>query len=123
MMLVSRLIEGQFPNYQQVIPKTNDKKVTVSRKDFGGGLRRVSLMANEKSRMVKLKFSEGLLSLISDTSEVGEANEEIEIDYKGDEISIGFNSRYLLDFLSVVEDENLQIDFPQYNLKNNYLRP
>ncbi len=110
-VLVSRLIEGQFPNYQQVIPKANDKKVTVPRKDFSGGLRRVSLKANEKSRMVKLKFSEGLLSLISDTSEVGEANEEIEIDYKGEEISIGFNSRYLLDFLSVVEDENLQIDF------------
>lgn len=109
-VLVSRLIEGQFPNYQQVIPKANDKRVTVSKEDFGGGLRRVSLMANEKSRMVKLKFQEGLLSMISDTSEVGEANEEVEIDYKGDEMTIGFNSRYILDFLSVVEDEKLRID-------------
>ena len=67
-------------------------------------------MANEKSRMVKLKFSEGLLSLISDTSEVGEANEEIEIDYKGEEISIGFNSRYLLDFLSALDAEKVKME-------------
>ncbi len=108
--LGSRLIEGQFPNYQQVIPTGNDQRATLSGKAFGGGLRRVSLMSNEKSRMVKLQFQEGILSLSSDTSEVGEASEEIEIDYKGPEIVIGFNSRYILDFLSVVEDETLRID-------------
>ncbi|MFQ5914982.1 MAG: DNA polymerase III subunit beta [Nitrospinota bacterium] len=110
LVLVCRLIEGQFPDYQQVIPKGNDKKVTVSREHFGGGLRRVSLMANEKSRMVKLRFSSGLLSVFSDTSELGEASEEIEIDYKGEEVLIGFNSKYILDFLSVVEGDKLQIE-------------
>ena len=60
--------------------------------------------------MVKLRFKEGILSLFSDTSEVGEASEEIEIDYGGPEILIGFNSRYILDFLSVVEDDTLRID-------------
>ncbi|MEE8109657.1 MAG: DNA polymerase III subunit beta [bacterium] len=109
-VLVCRLIEGQFPNYQQVIPKGNDKRVTVSRDTLGGALRRVSLMANEKSRMVKLRFQAGVLSLFSDTSELGEASEEIEIDYKGEEVLIGFNSRYFLDFLSIVEDETLLIE-------------
>ncbi len=108
--LVSRLIEGQFPNYQQVVPMGNDQRATLSLEALGGGLRRVSLMANEKSRMVKLRFKEGILSLFSDTSEVGEASEEIEIDYGGPEILIGFNSRYILDFLSVVEDDTLRID-------------
>lgn len=108
--LVSRLIEGQFPNFQAVIPKGNDKRARVSREELGGGLRRVSLMANEKSRMVKLRFRDRVLSLFSDTSEQGEASEELEIDYKGEEVVIGFNSRYLLDFLNVVEDESLRIE-------------
>lgn len=108
--LVSRLIEGQFPNYQQVIPTGNDQRAIISRDVLGGALRRVSLMANEKSKMVKLRFREGALSLFSDTSEVGEASEEIEIDYKGPELLIGFNSRYILDFLSVLEDDTLRID-------------
>jgi DNA polymerase-3 subunit beta len=109
-VLGSRLLEGQFPNYQQVIPKGNDQRVTVSRDGLGGALRRVSLMANEKSRMVKLRFADGTLSIFSDTTEVGEASEEIEINYKGPEILIGFNSRYILDFLSIVEDETLRLE-------------
>ncbi|MFQ5692465.1 MAG: DNA polymerase III subunit beta [Nitrospinota bacterium] len=122
LVLVSRLIEGQFPNYQQVVPRGNDKRATVSREDLASGLRRVSLMANEKSKMVKLRFQEGTLSLFSDTSEVGEASEDVEIDYKGEEVVIGFNSRYFLDFLSVVEEDRLRIELKD-SLSSSLLSP
>ncbi|MFQ5895190.1 MAG: DNA polymerase III subunit beta [Nitrospinota bacterium] len=107
--LSARLIEGQFPNYQQVIPRANEKRASLDRAPLVGALRRVSLLASE-SRMVKFTFAPGTLSLSTEASEVGEAREELEAEYEGEEVAIGFNARYCLDMLNAVEEERVRFD-------------
>lgn len=107
--LFIRLIEGDFPDYHQVIPKKNDKTVTVSKEDFNGALRRVSLLSQEHNRGVKLTFSAGHLELLCSNPDLGEAREEIECQYKGKHMEIGFNYRYFLDVLSVLDDDTVTL--------------
>jgi DNA polymerase-3 subunit beta len=109
LLIVSRLIEGQFPNYRQVIPSQNERKVSLSRAALWGGLRRVSQMADERSRMVKFKLEPKTLSLLTDARELGEAHETLEVDYEGEEVTVGFNARYVLDFLNAIETESVQV--------------
>lgn len=109
--LFIRLIEGEFPKYEQVIPKNNDKKVMVSKEQFSGALRRVSLLAQEHNRGVKFKLSSGSLELMCSNPDLGEANEEIECEYKGEHLEVGFNYRYFLDVLSVLPDDNVLLLF------------
>lgn len=110
LMLASRLIEGQFPNYRQVIPRQNPRKLSLSRAALWGGLRRVSQMAEERSRMVKFKLEPKTLSLLSDARELGEARETLPVDYQGEEVSIGFNARYVLDFLNAIASESVRLE-------------
>jgi len=100
--LGSRLLEGQFPNYEKVLPKGNDKIIELDRVAFGDALRRVSLLANERSRAVKVALAKGKLEISAKNPELGEARETVAVDYVGDEMEIGFNAKYILDFLSVV---------------------
>jgi len=105
-----RLIEGQFPDYKQVIPKNNSRSVELDRNSFFDSLSRVSLLANEKSRGVKLFLSPGKLEISSSNPDIGEATEIIETPYSGDQLEIGFNAKYLQDTLAVIKEPNVVFD-------------
>ena len=105
--LFTRLIEGPFPKYQDVIPKGNDKKIIVKRDSMTDALRRVSLLADNLTHQVRLAAKPDLLSLSARTQDIGEAQEELEAQYGGDEIVMGFNAQYLGDVLRNVETEEV----------------
>jgi DNA polymerase-3 subunit beta len=105
-----RLIEGQFPDYKMVIPKNNTRSVELDRNAFFDSLSRVSLLANEKSRGVKFFLSNGKLEISSSNPDIGEATEVIETSYKGDQLEIGFNAKYLQDTLAVIQEASVVFD-------------
>lgn len=107
--LVMRLIEGEFPNYKQVIPKQSDHHLTLSADGLVRALRRVALLSAEHSRAVKIDLSEGKLQLSSRTPDLGEAQEELDVDYAGPSVSIGFNARYLLDCLTALGAKEVRL--------------
>lgn len=107
--LVMRLIEGEFPNYKQVIPKQCDHHLTLSADSLVRALRRVALLSAEHSRAVKVELADGKLQLSSRTPDLGEAQEEIDVDYAGPTISIGFNARYLLDCLGALGAKEIRL--------------
>jgi DNA polymerase-3 subunit beta len=104
-VLTSKLIDGTFPDYGRVIPVGNDKTLTVDKKDFEAAVDRVSTVASERGRAVKLSITGGRLMLSVTNPDSGSATEEIEIDYDSDPLDIGFNSRYLLDIAAQIEGE------------------
>jgi len=108
--LTVRLIEGDFPNYEQVIPKKVEKIVSVDRNALVGALRRASIMTSDQARGVKLAFSSGAIEVSASHPDLGEATEEILIDYKGGNFQVGFNPRYFLDVLAVLEDEKVVLE-------------
>jgi len=99
--LFMRLIEGEFPDYRQVIPKESRRRARMDRETLLGALRRVSILSSERSRGVKFHLQPGTLEVVTTNPDIGEAQEEIEVDYAGEEFSIGFNARYLLDVLQI----------------------
>ena len=109
--LFIRLIEADYPDYRQVIPQSLDKVARLKREDLLSALKRVSLMAHEKSKGVKLNIQEGLLSIASSNPDMGEARDEINIDYKGEAFEIGFNAKYMLDCLEVMKDSEIEFNF------------
>ena len=106
--LVMRLIEGEFPNYQQVIPKDAEQKLTLPTEPLVRALRRVALLSAERSRAVKLELAESRLTISSSNPDLGEAQEEVDIDYAGDDIAIGFNAKYLIECLSALGAKEVQ---------------
>jgi DNA polymerase-3 subunit beta len=104
-VLTSKLIDGTFPDYARVIPSGNDKELVVDKKDFEAAVDRVSTVSSERGRAVKLSLSGGKLILSVTNPDSGSATEEIEVDYDGDPIDIGFNSRYLLDIAGQLDGE------------------
>ncbi|MDI6890523.1 MAG: DNA polymerase III subunit beta [Thermodesulfovibrionales bacterium] len=107
---LTRLIEGTYPNYENVIPQANEKKVSIRRDTFTKVLRRVSVMSRERANAVRFDIGEDSLVVSSSNPDIGEAREEVAIDYKGDRLSIGFNARYLIDVLGVVRSENVVLE-------------
>jgi DNA polymerase-3 subunit beta len=107
--LTSNVLEGSFPRYENVIPKSCETELVVPTAELSQAVRRVSLLASERyGRAVRLGLTEGKLELFSKT-EMGEAQETLPVDYAGSGLSIGFNARYLLDFLGVVDTPSVQI--------------
>ena len=104
-MLISRMIDGQFPAYERVIPKGNDKTIEFEREKLTNAVKRVALLSNERSRSVKVEVGKGKIEITSSSSEFGEAREELIVDYTGSPLSISFNAQYVLDFLNVVETD------------------
>ena len=102
--LVMRLIDGEFPNYEQVIPSAPKFRIAVGKDDLFSALKRVSVVASDRSRGVKFQVSRGALTVSASSPDFGEASEEIEVAYDGDELTMGFNSRYLTDVLAVLPD-------------------
>ena len=109
LVLTSRVMEGTYPNYQQVIPKDSNNKVLVSREDFEGALRRVSVLSRDKTFAVKITFSSTGITMFSTNPDLGEAVEEVPATCHGMEFSAGFNARYFLEVLSVMEGDKLAI--------------
>jgi DNA polymerase-3 subunit beta len=108
--LSTRLIDGQFPAYERVIPRGHPKHITLRRDAFLGSLRRVSLFAPEKSRAVRLRLASGTLTVLSESPELGEARDEIEAEYQDESVTVGFNARYLMDVLNVVDDDQVILE-------------
>ena len=106
----TRLIEGKFPNCDPIIPKDNTMEIIVNRESFINSLRIVSSISSEKLIPVKLLIFQGVLKLESEKADYGEVVDEIEIGYEGDPFQIGFNSRYLLDVLIVIESEDIKLE-------------
>jgi DNA polymerase-3 subunit beta len=104
-MLISRMIDGQFPAYERVIPKGNDKHIEFERERLTNAVKRVALLSNVRSRAVKLEIGKGKVDVTSSSSEFGEAREELPVDYAGASMKISFNAQYVLDFLNVVETD------------------
>ena len=104
-MLISRMIDGQFPAYERVIPKENDKNIEFERERLTNAVKRVALLSNERSRSVKIEIAKGKVEVTSSSSEFGEAREELVVDYTGSPLTISFNAQYVLDFLNVVETD------------------
>lgn len=109
-VIVSRAIDGKFPDYQQVIPSDTPVKVPVNKEQLLHALKRVSLLADEQSKMVRFEIDEGRLTLVSDSTELGAAKEEVSIGYKGEAVSIGLNAKYVLDILSVIDEEEVVLN-------------
>jgi DNA polymerase III subunit beta len=108
-VVVMRLIDGEFPDYTKVIPQANDRNVQVSRDKFLHSLKRMSILSNEKFKGVKIEVNPEQMTISSNNPELGEAREEIEVDYEGNEISARFNAKYLIDVLSVMEDREVEL--------------
>jgi len=106
-VLTSKLIDGTFPDYERVIPEGNDKEMKVARKAFGDAVDRVSAISSEKSRAVKLTLDKGSLVLSASSPESGSATDELETDYAGERLEIGFNSAYLLEIMRQVDGETI----------------
>jgi DNA polymerase-3 subunit beta len=114
LLLTSRLMEGNYPNYQQVIPKESGRKIGVNRSELESALRRVSVLSRDKANAVKVSFASGQMTLFSSNPDFGEATEELAAQYEGEALNTGFNARYLLDVLGVMDGEtiSLQMDNP-----------
>lgn len=109
-LLVSKLIEGNYPNYRQVIPAETKERVTIERELLQTAVRRVALLSSEKSNSVKLNFTKNNLEITANTPEIGEAHEAIPVQYKGKEFSIAFNPTFLQDPLRALPDEEVHLD-------------
>jgi DNA polymerase III subunit beta len=110
-MLISRMIDGQFPAFERVIPKSNDKRVEFDRDRLTNAVKRVALLSNERSRAVKFQIDKGKVEIASSSPEFGEAKEVIIVDYDAAPVTICFNAQYVLDFLSVADTDSVALEF------------
>jgi len=101
-LLITRKLSGTFPNYEMVIPKDNDKTATFDAEEMKTAIRRVSLMADERTRSVRMTIRPNEIEIGAQSSEEGEASEKVTAEYTGEEVQVGFNSQYLQEFLNVV---------------------
>jgi len=108
--LTSRVMEGTYPNYQQVIPKDNSKKATVERTALEAALRRVAVLSRDKTNAVRITLDSGMLTLYTSNPDLGEATEELPVQYRGESLTTGFNARYLLDALAAMESETVHLE-------------
>jgi DNA polymerase III subunit beta len=116
-LLMIRLIEGRYPNYQQLIPQNLKEHLLIQRDPLLSSLKRVSLLSNAKSKGVTLTVSNGKMEIASNNPELGDAKEEIEVQYKGKDLKIGFNAKYLLDVLASMSDDIVRLEM------NDHLSP
>ncbi len=105
--IISRLIEGPYPDYERVIPKENPNILTIAREAMIPALRRVSIFSDPYNHLVKFRMTSGRLVLSSLTAEIGEAKEELPCSYKGEEMEIGYNSHYLLEIINHIESDEV----------------
>ncbi|MEW5975299.1 MAG: DNA polymerase III subunit beta [Acidobacteriota bacterium] len=110
-LMFSRMLTGQFPNYEAVLPRERHTSILLDREELASAIKRVALMADDKSRAVKLGIEKDRLEITASNADLGEAREEIETHYSAGPFQISFNCHYLLDFLSAIADEKISIEF------------
>lgn len=121
-ILFIRLIDGEYPDYEQVIPIANKKRIVVDRDKFLCSLRRISLLAHERSRAICLSVKPNVLEISTNNPEVGEAKEEIDISYKGQSIDAAFNAKYFMDILTAIQSEEVILELDD-KLSPGVVRP
>jgi DNA polymerase III subunit beta len=109
-LLISRMIDGQFPAYERVIPKGNDKHIEFERDRLTNAVKRVALLSNERSRAVKFLIEKGKVDVTSSSPDLGEARETLPVEYNGGAMQICFNAQYVLDFLAAVSTDVVSLD-------------
>jgi DNA polymerase-3 subunit beta len=107
----TRLIEGPYPNYEQVIPKDNDRIAVADKVALSGALKRMSVIASDQTHRIRLSFNSGLLKFSVQTPDLGEAQDELPIRYTGDQLDIGFNASYLLEILRYIPTDEVRMTF------------
>ncbi|RMG17839.1 MAG: DNA polymerase III subunit beta [Deltaproteobacteria bacterium] len=122
LVLIMRLVDGQFPDYAQVIPEAVEHPLTVSREGLLSTLRRVSIVAADRAPAVKLVLAPSVLTVVSENPDLGEAREDLEVAYDGGEITVGFNARYLIDVLAVLDSEEVALELTD-ELSPGVIRP
>lgn len=114
-LLISRMLSGQFPNYEMVMPKSNDKTIVFDNASLNQAIRRVALMADDRSHAIRFHLAPNQLQITSQNAEEGEARETVATDYTGEVVEIGFNAQYLQDFLNVVGEGQVAFEFKDGN--------
>ena len=110
-ILISKLIDGSFPDYQRVIPENNTNNLIVDRNSFCMAVDRVSTITNERSPAIKFKLLKNIMNMSAIDSENGQATEDIITEYEGEDMEIGFNSKYILEMISNLDDEKVMLSF------------
>ena len=110
-LLTSRQLTGQFPNFEAVLPRDNNKVITVPSEELAGAIQRVAQFADERSGAIRMRLEKNEIKISSSSTETGESEDTIEINYAADPITIGFNSHYLLDFLKASDSGEVRIEF------------
>ncbi|PID39688.1 MAG: DNA polymerase III subunit beta [Proteobacteria bacterium] len=105
------LVDAQFPSYKQVIPTANEKAIRLPRAGLLESLKRVSLMSSERSFGIRMALSQGRLRIMSDNPDLGEALEDLEVEYNDEELTVGFNARYFIDILNEINKDNVILEF------------
>jgi DNA polymerase-3 subunit beta len=108
---LTRLIEGTYPNYENVIPQKNEKKMQVTKDAFAKVLRRISVMSRERASAVRFDIGDNILVVSSSHPDLGEATEEIEVDYKNEKLTLGFNAKYVIEVLGAISSEKVIFEF------------
>lgn len=121
-LLLSRKLTGNFPDFERVLPKEQPHQIVLQRDEFKSAIERVAQFADERSRSIRLKVGANELRVHSSVSDTGESEESIPVDYNGDEVEIGFNASYLVDFLKAVDQQEIQFNFKDANSAGE-LRP
>jgi len=109
-LLTMRLVDGKFPDYQQVIPQSHTRRVRIAKSTLTQALKRTSLLAPDKAQGVRLDLQAGQLALTANNPDLGEAREELEVDFDGDALKIGFNFQYMLDVLATIPEPEVELD-------------
>ncbi|MGE3176050.1 MAG: DNA polymerase III subunit beta, partial [Vicinamibacterales bacterium] len=121
-LLVSRMIDGQFPAYEKVIPKGNDKHIAFERDRLTNAVKRVAILSNERSRALKFAIAKDKVDVTTSSPEFGEAHEPLTVEYTGPDLTICFNAQYVLDFLNVVDTDTISLDVKD-DVSQALLRP
>jgi len=108
-LVFTRLIEGPYPNYEQVIPRENDKAATIDKAAMAGALRRMSVVASDQTHRIRLAFSGGTVKFSVQTPDLGEAQDELPVTYEGEPLEIGFNATYLLEILKYMPTDEVRL--------------
>lgn len=109
-LVLMRLVDGYFPDYTRVLPTDNDKVVTVNREDFMHSLRRMAILSSEKFKGIVMELKNGVMEISASNPDLGEASETLEVEYSGPDLSIRFNARYLIDVLSVIGEDRVEME-------------
>ncbi|MBM4330393.1 MAG: DNA polymerase III subunit beta [Deltaproteobacteria bacterium] len=121
-VLIMRLLDSEFPDYRQVIPLKTKKHIRIKRTQFMESLKRVSILSSEKTKGVKFHFSKDTLELTAYNPDLGEAKEEITVEYKGEDLTVGFNARFILENLNILNSDDVLLDLED-GISPSIIRP